>query len=133
MDTFSGTIAICTTNGTVLCVATMTNASPCGENGTLCINTTVPCVDKNDPMCQNATQQQQEVPVNLPCFTNLTVDVNLLNETGAVGENHKYCVTTMAIAGPEYKHCPEDSTKKIDGYRSVLAGKALISQPDLTQ
>lgn len=102
----------------------MTNASPCGEGGALCVNTTVPCVDKNDPMCQNVTQQQ-EVPVNLPCFTNLTVDVNLLNETGLGDGNHKYCVTTMAIAGPEYKTCPTVSGKQLDGYRSVLSGKSI--------
>lgn len=105
----------------------MTNASPCGENGTLCVNTTVPCVDKSDPMCQNATKDKEEVAVNLPCFTNLTVDVNLLNETGPVGENHKYCVTTMAIAGPEYKKCPQGSEKEIDGYKSVLAGNVTAS------
>lgn len=117
-----GTTAICTNNGTVLCVTTMSNTSPCGEGGTLCINTTVPCVDKSDPMCQNVTKQQDEVPVNLPCFTNLTVDVNLLNEPGAVGDNHKYCVTAMAVAGPEYKNCPKESEKQIEGYRSVLSG-----------
>lgn len=101
----------------------MTNAAPCGEGGPLCINTTVPCVDKNDPMCQNATQQQKEVSVSMPCFTNLTVDVNLLNETGPVGQNHKYCVTTMAVAGPEYKNCTPEIHNQVEGYRSVLAGK----------
>lgn len=105
----------------------MTNTSPCGENGTLCVNTTVPCVDKTDPMCQNATKEKEEVSVNLPCFTNLTVDANLLNESGPVGENHKYCVTTMAVAGPEYKKCPQDNGKKIDGYRSVLSGTVLAT------
>lgn len=79
-------------------------------------------------MCQNATKDKEEVAVNLPCFTNLTVDVNLLNETGPVGENHKYCVTTMAIAGPEYKKCPQRSEKEIDGYKNVLAGTFDIVQ-----
>lgn len=101
----------------------MSNTSPCGEGGALCINTTVPCVDKSDPLCQNATKQQEEIPINLPCFTNLTVDVNLLHEEGPANANHKYCVTTMAIAGPEYKNCSQDGKKAVEGYRSVLEGK----------
>ncbi|KAG5891385.1 hypothetical protein JTB14_020114 [Gonioctena quinquepunctata] len=101
----------------------MSQTAPCGVENALCVNTTVPCLDKTDPMCQNTTKQQTETTVNLPCFTNLTMDVNLLNETGAHqdGSSYKYCVTTMAIAGPEYKACPEVKDERND-YRSVLAG-----------
>lgn len=100
----------------------MSQAQPCAEEKAMCINTTMPCLDPDNPICQNATQTQKETPVNLPCFTNLTVDVNLLNETSNGQNNdYKYCVTTMAVAGPEYQPCKD--TDKINDYRSVLEGK----------
>ncbi|KAJ8959844.1 hypothetical protein NQ318_011577 [Aromia moschata] len=115
----SGTTAICTTNNTVLCVTTMTKATPCAEeNNALCINTTIPCTDPENPLCKNMTSQQKEAPVNLPCFTNLTVDVNLLNEPDGQNKDHKYCVTTMAVAGPEYKDCTAED--RGSDFRSVL-------------
>ncbi|KAJ8928042.1 hypothetical protein NQ314_019454 [Rhamnusium bicolor] len=117
----TGTTAICTTNNTVLCVTTMSQAAPCAEEKTLCINTTIPCLDPENPLCQNITNQQKETIVNVPCFTNLTVDINLLNETGnAQNKDFKYCVTTMALAGPEYKICSE--SEKENDFRNVLKG-----------
>ncbi|CAH1114968.1 unnamed protein product [Psylliodes chrysocephalus] len=119
----TGATSICTTNNTVLCVVTMSQATSCEEGKAMCVNTTIPCTDKTDPICQNTTQQETETTVNMPCYTNLSVDVNLLNEPGAKsGEEYQYCVTTMAVAGPDYKICSEESLLEKHDYRSVLAG-----------
>lgn len=105
----------------------MSQAQPCAEENALCINTTIPCLDPENPICQNITETKKETPVNLPCFTNLTVDVNLLNETGnGQNKDYKYCVTTMAVAGPEYQNC--NDTDKISDYRSVLEGRFAVFQ-----
>ncbi|XP_050498932.1 uncharacterized protein LOC114331857 isoform X2 [Diabrotica virgifera virgifera] len=120
----TGATAICTTNNTVLCVVTMSQAAPCADEKAMCINTTIPCADKSDPLCQNTTQQQTETTVNLPCYTNLSVDINLLNEPGAAktGDDYQYCVTTMAVAGPEYSKCSDESILEKFNYRNILAG-----------
>ncbi|CAH1122476.1 unnamed protein product [Ceutorhynchus assimilis] len=119
-----GTQSVCTQNGTVLCVATMNQATPCdqGGNSALCINTTVPCADANDPLCQNSTQKDKlQAEVNVPCFTNLTLDVNLVDKDKTMpNTKYTYCVTTMAVAGPDYKLCEE--LKHSNDYRSVLNG-----------
>nr|CAH7734039.1 unnamed protein product [Callosobruchus chinensis] len=62
-----GTTSICTTNGTVLCVATMTKAVPCAEESALCVNATMSCPDKNDPICQNLTKGEDKatLPVSI--------------------------------------------------------------------
>ncbi|XP_066155763.1 uncharacterized protein [Euwallacea fornicatus] len=117
-----GTQAICTQNGTVLCAATTTQPTPCeqGGNKALCVNTTVPCIDANDPLCQNSTLKDKlQAEVNVPCLTNVTLDVNLLDkDQTAPNTKYTYCVTTMAVAGPEYKICEEYSNS--NDYRSVL-------------
>ncbi|CAG9830007.1 unnamed protein product [Diabrotica balteata] len=120
----TGATAICTTNNTVLCVVTMSQAVPCTDEKAMCVNTTIPCADKSDPLCQNTTQQQTETTVNLPCYTNLSVDINLLNEPGAAktGDDYQYCVTTMAVAGPEYSKCSDESILAKFNYRNILAG-----------
>ncbi|CAH0554371.1 unnamed protein product [Brassicogethes aeneus] len=112
-----GSTAICTTNSTILCVTTMQAAVPCPEqNQALCVNSTIPCVDKDDPLCQNATAGSTTANINLPCFANVTVDVNLIdysNSNGTAkggGQDYSYCVTTMAIPGPEELDCSEDET-----------------------
>lgn len=115
-----GSTAICTTNSTILCVTTMTAAQPCPEqNQALCVNTTIPCIDKNDPLCQNATTGANSTNLNLPCFANVTADVNLLdyaNSGGAkpAGQDYSYCVTTMAVPGPEEPNCPETADANPD-------------------
>lgn len=107
----------------------MSQASPCGEENALCVNTSIPCTDQTDPLCQNITKQynKEEAPVSLPCFTNLTADINLLNETGQNEGDYKYCVTAMAIAGPEYKKCPADVAGEPPDYKSVLSGMNISS------
>lgn len=104
----------------------MNQAAPCdqGGNPALCVSTTVPCVDANDPLCQNSTKKDKlEVDVNVPCFTNLTLDVNLVDKSQTLpNTKYTYCVTTMAIAGPEYNIC-DDFTDSND-YRSVLNGNS---------
>ncbi|XP_056635244.1 uncharacterized protein LOC130444208 isoform X2 [Diorhabda sublineata] len=121
----TGATAICTTNNTVLCVVTMSQATPCADEKAMCVNTTIPCTDNSDPLCQNNTSQQTETTVNLPCYTNLSVDINLLNEPEAAkkGDDYQYCVTTMAVAGPEYKNCSKESLLKTHDYRNILAGE----------
>ncbi|CAH1966154.1 unnamed protein product [Acanthoscelides obtectus] len=119
-----GTTSICTTNGTVLCVATMTNAVPCTEEKTLCVNATMTCPDKNDPICKNLTKGEDKATLPVPCLTNLIVDVNLLNETNVHGQNghdYKYCVTQLAVAGPEYRNCTEkDLIGSTMDYKNIL-------------
>ncbi|XP_030766613.1 uncharacterized protein LOC115890507 [Sitophilus oryzae] len=119
-----GTQSVCTQNGTVMCVATMNEASPCDQNGNkaLCVNTTLPCADANDPLCQNSTHKEKlEADVSVPCFTNLTLDVNLVDQSQTLpNTKYTYCITTMAIAGPDYQTC-KDLTNSND-YRSVLNG-----------
>ncbi|XP_076265608.1 uncharacterized protein LOC143199575 [Rhynchophorus ferrugineus] len=119
-----GTQSICTQNGTVLCVATMNQASPCDQNGNqaLCVNTTLPCTDITDPLCQNSTHKEKlEADVTVPCFTNLTLDVNLVDQTQTQpNTKYTYCITTMAIAGPEYKICEELNNS--NDYRTILKG-----------
>uniref|UniRef100_A0AAR5QF04 DUF4789 domain-containing protein n=1 Tax=Dendroctonus ponderosae TaxID=77166 RepID=A0AAR5QF04_DENPD len=116
------TQAVCTQNGTVLCVATMSHALPCdqGGNAALCVNTTVPCADANDPLCQNSTHKEKlQADVNVPCMTNLTLDVNLVDKAETLpNTKYTYCVTTMAVAGPEYNDCAP--LKDSNDYKSVL-------------
>ncbi|KAL1495043.1 hypothetical protein ABEB36_010527 [Hypothenemus hampei] len=120
-----GTQSVCTQNGTVLCVATLNQATPCNQEGNqaLCVNTTVPCVDLNDPLCQNSTLKDKlQAEVNVPCMTNLTLDVNLVDKDQTLpNTKYTYCVTTMAVAGPEYDVC--ENFKDSNDYRSVLNGK----------
>ncbi|CAG9858924.1 unnamed protein product [Phyllotreta striolata] len=120
----TGATSICTTNNTVLCVVTMAQTVPCEQEKAMCVNTTIPCIDKSDPLCQNTTKEQTETTFNVPCYTNLSIDVNLLNEQGGSnnGEEYQYCVTTMAVAGTEYPICSEESVIKKHDFRSVLAG-----------
>lgn len=100
----------------------MTQPMPCdqGGNQVMCVNTTVPCVDANDPLCQNSTQKDKlQAEVNVPCMTNVTLDVNLVDKDQTQpNTKYTYCVTTMAVAGPEYKDC--EDLKNSNDYSSVL-------------
>ncbi|CAH1966156.1 unnamed protein product [Acanthoscelides obtectus] len=102
----------------------MTNAVPCTEEKTLCVNATMTCPDKNDPICKNLTKGEDKATLPVPCLTNLIVDVNLLNETNVHGQNghdYKYCVTQLAVAGPEYRNCTEkDLIGSTMDYKNIL-------------
>nr|CAH7734040.1 unnamed protein product [Callosobruchus chinensis] len=104
----------------------MTKAVPCAEESALCVNATMSCPDKNDPICQNLTKGEDKATLPVPCLTNLTVDINLLNETNHDGKaDYKYCVTQLAVAGPEYRKCTEnDLVGTTLDYRNVLAENA---------
>lgn len=110
-----GTTAICTTNNTIMCVTTVSALTPCPEQKAMCVNSTIECLD-NDPLCQNNTKGQNFTTVPLPCFANLTVDVNLMNfdpntnGTNGNGQNYTYCVTTYAVPGPESDPCLPSNT-----------------------
>ncbi|XP_060529520.1 uncharacterized protein LOC132703961 [Cylas formicarius] len=118
------TIPVCTTNGTVICAAAANQRAPCHQDPALsCVDTTVPCADANDPLCQNSTKKDRlEAVVNMPCLTNLTLDVNLLDKSSTQpNTNYVYCVTTMAVAGPKYDSC-KDLGNSTNDYRTVLNG-----------
>lgn len=120
-----GLVPVCTNFAEVMCLEVVTSTPYCDEYDTTCFKSKIPCLE-DDVFCKNETLSEEveensnteDVTLELPCFTNITINSNLPNfdirkfngsyPHGSVTSftyHYHFCVVTLALPGPETDVC----------------------------
>lgn len=126
-----GLIPVCTNFAEVMCLEIASSVSFCEEYNTTCYKSTIPCLEE-DPLCKKKSSEEEvtetaikkEVVLDLPCFSNITINTNLPNFdihnfNGTVPQgtasslmyHYHFCVVTLALPGAETDVCLIESDK----------------------
>ncbi|CAH0556116.1 unnamed protein product [Brassicogethes aeneus] len=78
----ANTRSLCTEQGVIMCVASISATVPCkDEKDTNCVTSTIPCVNSKDPRCKN--NPQNATTVSIPCISTAKINgtVTYVNNT----------------------------------------------------